>query len=257
MKRKYVIALFLCLVLLISHIYSNTMIYVKSDNRIIRVGIIDGQIPNELTVNSQKNVLSKATKKDLEHGYSVFSIFLQELERDNSNEAIENIEIYNAVVLENGFSSQDNIIKGIDWCIGKEVEVINLSIAIGKITPELTQAMERAKKKGILLMIADGNLFKSSEELLQQENVLLVGMSDKKKKDIKKIYFPGKNICYTDSLGERKVANGTSYSTAYGTATLVKELSRVKGMTLKEKRDYLISFQDHIKNRKEGRRWKE
>ena len=35
MKRKYIITLFLCLVLLISHIYSKTMIYGKSDNRII------------------------------------------------------------------------------------------------------------------------------------------------------------------------------------------------------------------------------
>lgn len=63
MKRKYVITLFLCLVLLISYIYSNTMIYIKSDNRIIRVGIINGQIPKELTVNSQKNFIKSYKKR--------------------------------------------------------------------------------------------------------------------------------------------------------------------------------------------------
>jgi serine protease len=61
-----------------------------------------------------------------------------------------------------GSGSTDDVIKGIDYAIGRHVDVINLSLGsdvplLGGSTPEFDQAIDRALNAGIVVVAAAGN----------------------------------------------------------------------------------------------------
>ncbi|WP_245996135.1 S8 family peptidase [Paenibacillus taihuensis] len=58
----------------------------------------------------------------------------------------------------NGAGYVSDIIKGIDWCISKNIPIINMSLGLeGETSSALKEAVQRARKNGILIVASAGN----------------------------------------------------------------------------------------------------
>lgn len=70
-----------------------------------------------------------------------------------------NAKLYNVKVLgDDGSGSIQGIIKGIDWCIAEQVDIISMSLGSSQDPgASLQNAMKRARAAGIIIVAASGN----------------------------------------------------------------------------------------------------
>lgn len=83
------------------------------------------------------------------HGTSVSSII---------SDINPHAEIYSVRVLnENNAAGLSSVIRGIEWCMENDIDIINMSFGTKQDSEILHQVISRAYKKGILLVAAAGN----------------------------------------------------------------------------------------------------
>jgi subtilisin family serine protease len=130
-----------------------------------------------------------------------------------------------------------NIIKSIDWAIGKGAQVINMSFA-GPKDPALARRLVAAREKGIVLIAAVGNAGAKSPPLYPgaDPNVIAVTATDSNDQlfsasnrgDYVAIAAPGVDILLPAPGGAYQVSSGTSFAAAHvsGIAALILERKR-------------------------------
>lgn len=126
-----------------------------------------------------------------------------------------------------GSFQMSNIIKAIDWCISKNVNIINMSLgSIGSIPQAWQEAIDRATSKGILVFCASGNSAQVNTDIGMPANakgVISVGSHDRNNvrslfsqytpngdSGKLKCYAPGEKVWVTGLKGEMKLTSGTS-----------------------------------------------
>ncbi|MFB4343017.1 S8 family peptidase [Bacillus sp. BR_7] len=146
-----------------------------------------------------------------------------------------NAEIYDVKVLDDkGLADIDTLIKGIQWCIQENVQIMNISFGVQSDNPKLKEAIDEALDKGIIIVAASGNTLGLSVDYpAKYENVISVsaikenlkrsGVSAKGKIDYA---APGINILTTDNKGDYSYYSGTSFATAYVTGTVAVLLAQ-------------------------------
>lgn len=171
---------------------------------------------------------------DLNHGTAIAGI----ISAKNNNIGIKGIapsaDIYSAKILDkNGNGTIKNLIKGIDWAIKQDVDIMNLSFGMNKDNPKLKKIIEKAIKSGIIIVASSGNNYiKNADYPARYPDVISVGSIDqnllKSKFSSKgKIDFsaPGKDILSTNNKGGYSLYTGTSFSTAYITGLIALYIS--------------------------------
>lgn len=127
----------------------------------------------------------------------------------------------------------DNLVKGINIAIDRNVDIINISIGIKEGNDELYACIKKAYGKGIVIVASAGNYMK--DEILYPsvyDEVIAVGSYDKKGSVISPqgeisdvIFMPGENI--VSCIAENRYAGvqGTSFSTAIvsGIVAIIKD----------------------------------
>jgi subtilisin family serine protease len=131
-------------------------------------------------------------------------------------------------------TTTQHILAGIDWAIAKGARIINMSFA-GPYDPLLSQALEKAHEKGIVLIAAAGNAGPQSPPLYPaaDENVIAVTAVDENDKLLPQanqgphiaLSAPGVNILETAPNASYEFTTGTSVATAHvsGVAALIIE----------------------------------
>jgi subtilisin family serine protease len=127
-----------------------------------------------------------------------------------------------------------NIIKGVDWAMGKGAQVINMSFA-GPQDPALSRRLTAAREKGVVLIAAVGNAGAQSPPLYPaaDTNVIAVTATDSSDNLFDRsnrgkhvaIAAPGVDILLPSPGGAYQVSSGTSFAAAHvsGVAALVLE----------------------------------
>jgi subtilisin family serine protease len=127
-----------------------------------------------------------------------------------------------------------NIIKGIDWAIENGARIINMSFA-GPADPRLSDVLERAAKRGVVLIAAAGNAGPSSPPLFPaaDRNVIAVTATDIEDRLYAganrgshiNVAAPGVEILVPAPGGNYQFTTGTSVAAAHvsGVAALVLE----------------------------------
>lgn len=130
-----------------------------------------------------------------------------------------------------------NIIKSMDWAMGKNAQVINMSFA-GPKDPALARRLVAARAKGIVLIAAVGNAGAKSPPLYPaaDPNVIAVTATDSddqlfkqsNRGDYVAIAAPGVDILLPSPDGGYQVSSGTSFAAAHisGIAALILERKR-------------------------------
>ncbi|WP_253275512.1 S8 family peptidase [Rossellomorea aquimaris] len=215
----------------------------ESENRgqNIKIAVLDSGINGShedlsgKVVNSY-NALSpgKAISDESGHGTAIGGIIAANDNEIGTVGVAPDAEIYDVKVLDSmNKSNTKAVIRGIEWAINEEVDLMNMSFGLQNDIPELSNAINKAIDAGIIVVAASGNTMGLSVDYpAKYENVLSISavnknfqrsnMSAKGKIDYA---APGVDIYSTTSDGSYDTFSGTSFAAAYFTGILALILS--------------------------------
>jgi len=164
-------------------------------------------------------------------------------------------EIFTVKVLDKfGEGTIESIIKGIDWCIDQEVQIINMSFALKNEDISLKQAIQRATDAGIILVSSGGNTSGGMVGYPASDmNVISVTSVDKNlligdASPFGKIDFssPGVDIITTGLSGGYEKVTGTSFAAPHITGTIALFLSNDNEFPVNQAVEYLKLFSTNL-----------
>ncbi len=141
-------------------------------------------------------------------------------------------ELYSLKVLdENNQSPASRIVEAIHWCIGHDIQIINMSFGTPLDSPALRDAVTQAANAGILMIAAAGNTGGSVEYPAAYKQVMAVGSIDSQGEvsgyscegSSVEILAPGEKIITEGAFSGVTIACGTSMSVPHvtGAASLI------------------------------------
>ncbi|WP_225446513.1 S8 family peptidase [Paenibacillus rhizovicinus] len=137
------------------------------------IGIIDtgiGKHP-DLRVSGGVNTMGGSSYADDHgHGTHVAGIAASLGKNGLSPGVAPNAKLYAVKALDaNGAGYVSDLIKGIEWCIKKNIKVINMSLGLaGETSSALKEAVQRARKNGITVVASAGNDGPSNKQGIDQ-----------------------------------------------------------------------------------------
>ncbi|TKI59885.1 S8 family serine peptidase [Lysinibacillus varians] len=211
--------------------------YVKNTNRPnVKIAVLDSGINSQLDILKGKvtksyNAIDDAifTKDEFGHGTMIASIIASNPNPHTIIGVNPNVELYDVQVLNNkGTGKIEHIVKGINWSIEKNVDIINLSFGFSKDDPRLKKVINLALSKNIIIVASAGNTLGLSTDFpAKYEGVYSISAIDKDFNKYKlaakgKIDYvtPGVNVPVINHMGERSIESGTSFATAYATGIM-------------------------------------
>ena len=94
----------------------------------------------------------------IENDYEFTDQYLNTIMNTKLNGVNPYVDIYSARVLNgNNTTTVDCLIKGIEWAISKDVNIINISCGFDQDSTKLHNVIKKAYDKGILIVAAAGN----------------------------------------------------------------------------------------------------
>lgn len=186
-----------------------------NNNKLLKVAILDTGVKSS-SIKSEvisKDFVQEENKMNM-HGTEIVKII----------EASNNIVIYDAKVLNHdGNGTVEHTIAGLDWAIKNKVNVINMSYGFTHDYQKLHNKIKEATKKGIIIMVANGNnVFGQKEYPALYQETISIGVL---RKDNKKSIFNSNNNAdlYITSNDKSSIkVNNTSKATAFATNHLLK-----------------------------------
>jgi subtilisin len=135
----------------------------------------------------------------------------------------------------NGSAYVSDIIKGIDWCVQNEVDIINMSFGMKKRSEAMLEAVRNARSCGVIIVASSGNDGRRGfiDYPARFPQTISVGALNKKGgiatfsnrgKQID-VYAPGESIVSTWPNRRYNEMNGTSMATSHVTGILALVLS--------------------------------
>ena len=92
------------------------------------------------------------------HGTAMAGILISNMQKNSSSGAAPEIELYSVKVLnKDGVGNYSNVIKGIEWAIEHEINIITLSLGGYEYSQVLRDAINKAIANNILIIAAAGN----------------------------------------------------------------------------------------------------
>lgn len=163
------------------------------------------------------------------HGTSVASLICARENEDRITGIAANVELYIGRIFGYGNDAPvERVVKAINWAVEEKVNIIHMSFGTRKYSEELENAIERAYKKGILIIAAAGNAGQAQEDESTIEypaafdHVISVGATNKYNNmaDFSStgteldVVAPGDQVLTDGAFGGVAVDNGTSISAA-------------------------------------------
>ncbi|MBY7114872.1 S8 family serine peptidase [Bacillus sp. 17RED48] len=240
MKKLYAYLMIFLICIIFSFLYNVQTKENSTNNKKIKVAIVDSGIKEDHPALAGKIVKqfnainSKDSNKDVfGHGTAIAGIIINQ-NTSNPSESSKNVELYDVKVLsETGKGEIKEFIKGIEWCIKQDVDIMNISFGVQVHYPELEKAINKAIDSGIIVVAASGNTFGFGVDYpAKYKDVISISSVDKNfKRPISaakgKIDFvaPGEKILSTDKNGGYSEFSGTSFAAAYASNYIAELLA--------------------------------
>jgi len=148
-----------------------------------------------------------------------------------------------------------NILKGLDWAAAKGARVVNMSFA-GPPDPRLRDALQKAYKKGMVLVAAAGNAGPSSPPLFPgaDPNVIAVTATDSEdalfpganRGSYVAVAAPGVDILAPAPAGTYQLTTGTSVAAAEVSGVAALLIERNPALTPADVRRILMDTAKHL-----------
>lgn len=214
----------------------------QTSKEVIKVAIIDSGInfSTDLNVVERKNFIPDDERSVLYedptgHGTAVAGI-IGALDNEEGITGVNpGVELYSARVLDEKLEAPvERIVEAIDWVIGQDVDIINMSFGIAKNVAELEAAIEKAAEAGILLIAASGDGDEVAypaayDEVIAVGSVTAAGTpaANSANGEALELMAPGENILSSGIFGGTMGASGTSMAAPHvvGVASVLMELN--------------------------------
>lgn len=205
---------------------------------------------------------SKNYEDDNGHGTHVAGTIVSQNNKMGTVGVAPLAEVFAVKVLDqDGTGSYENIIKGIEWAINHDINVISMSFGGLDYSEALHQEIIEASNKGIVLVAAAGNKGIGQETELypaRYPEVISVGAVDKSHNRAQfsstgselDIMAPGVNILSTTNDGGYGVLSGTSMATPHVTGAVAELWSNNKKWSSEEVREKIFDTATVIENNK-------
>lgn len=220
----------------------------------IRVAVLDSGIDSthidlQGKIHTEYNTINSKIPltDDFGHGTAIAGIIAAKNNQVGIVGISPNVELYPVKVLDSfGNGSIENLVKGIEWSIEKDVHVINMSFGFSKDKKILRDAINKAINKGIIIVSAAGNRYGDVVDYpASYEKVISVTAVDKRNNiaDFSsrgKIDFsaPGVEIPILKPQNRFGVDDGTSLAAAHVTGLVC--------LLLENKETYKINSNEEI-----------
>ena len=190
-----------------------------------------------------------------EHGTAVAGIICAS---PNNKDGVLGIavdaQILSIVIINSTEAQIDSLIKGIEYAITKNVDIINISAGIILNDPRLQSAIDDAYNAGIIIVAASGNSSYGEEVYpAKYDNVISVGSVDSNGKKLfggggGSVFLPGGNIVttYSSIYEPKKYINytGTSTSSPMLTGVIALILEQHPNLSNKDIVSYFRDYQN-------------
>ena len=217
----------------------------------VRIGLIDGPVDTAAPGLSKINIVSRTVLDDTDtaadpgHATGLVSLIAgQPGARDDEGLAV-GAQIYSAVAFAQGNKAEgngmrlDHFAKGLDWLLGDNVDIVNMSLS-GPDNRVLSTLMSAASARGVTLIAATGNQGRGQVAYPAADpHVIAVTAIDARLRlyraanrgDEVDFAAPGVDLLVSDS-GGRSYRSGTSYAAAIASAIIAHEVGKgVRGKT--------------------------
>lgn len=199
--------------------------------RKIRVAVLDSGVDNYAGIPICENVNFVEEESEISlcsndmngHGTSVASVIYE----TNTDVEIISVKVLNS----NNEGKIEDVIKGIEWCIANDIDIINMSFSTAFYSDSLQKVINEAYGKGMLLV---GSCDENSAYYINVVTVVLVEEKGNFTDDAKvELFAPGENIETTSLWGLSTVASGSSLAVPYvvGCASEIWEQNGFKSNT--------------------------
>lgn len=211
----------------------------------VRIGLIDGPVDTAAPGLSKINIVSRTVLDDTDtaadpgHATGLVSLIAgQTGGRDDEGLAI-GAQIYSAVAFARGSVSEgtgmrlDHFARGLDWLLGDNVDIVNMSLS-GPDNRVLSTLMSAASARGVTLVAATGNQGRGTVAYPAADpHVIAVTAIDARLRRYRaanrgsEVDFaaPGVDLLVSDS-GGRSYRSGTSYAAAIASAIIAHEVGK-------------------------------
>lgn len=225
-KKKFILYFLIFLSILCGVVWSVFPFEQSQDKKRLNVAVLDSGVNSSETNVIHHNILKSQVSNDAYgHGTGVFHVLKKHME---DLETWDNTLIYSVKVMDNkGNVTKDAFIEGMEYAIEQGADLINISFGFNHDDPSVLEVINRATKKGVLIVAAAGNNFgMQSDYPARYENVISVNAYDTSKNRVPryaakgKIDFiaPGENIVTRNQFDEKIKVSGSSFATPYITA---------------------------------------
>ncbi|MCR8843996.1 S8 family peptidase [Paenibacillus sp. SC116] len=130
----------------------------------IKVAVMDSGVdynhPDLLGMKKGYNAIepSEPIQDETGHGTLVAGVIVAKNNNIGVVGIAPDVELYPVKVLDKfNEGNIDDIVKGIDWCITNDIDIINMSFAINLNKPQLKKAIDKAINEGIIVVAAANN----------------------------------------------------------------------------------------------------
>ncbi|KXG78355.1 Subtilisin NAT [Fervidicola ferrireducens] len=157
------------------------------------------------------------------------------------------VEIYSVKAFDkNGKSTVSGIVEALNWCLEKEVQVVNMSFGIKNNSITLRRAVKALHKSGVVLVAAAGNAGEENSVLYPAKYPEVIAVAACNRDDRPAsfssigpevdITAPGVDILSTYKDGQYKLMSGTSMAAPHvsGAAALLLSIHKITCEQVKE-----------------------
>lgn len=228
----------------------------------VKVAVIDTGIDinhQDLVIYGGVNYVAKARSYDDDNGHGTHVAGI--IAATNNEEGVVGVafesKLYAVKALDRrGSGYLSDVIRGIEWSIENQMDVINMSLGSDNPSISLENVLDYAKSQGLIVIAAAGNdssavdypgAYSSTIAVGAVDNTLALANFSSNGPEVD-IVAPGVNIYSTYKSGAYRTLNGTSMATPYiaGLAAMYKQKN--PSATLAEFRNALINGSQDLGN---------
>jgi hypothetical protein len=220
---------------------------IPKNNSEINVAILDSGV-NTAHIKKDISTINFSNENHLKDNHNHGTAITNLVTQNRKNVHFFHIKVLN----ENGETTSRNVEDAIDWCIKKNIDIVNISFGFTNYNHTLSKKLDKLVKSGTIVIASSGNnLGGKSDFPSTKSNIVSVGGLDSQLKISKynssgkiDIYNLSENIESINNNGKKQRFNGNSFATALTTNEITKMKELNKTLNSNNLKPYTNNFKD-------------